>query len=73
MKTENWNSFDDCIKNLFGRRVHKKIKDAIWKGSDAPKHKKIMVSYDDLIEIWNFGVTNGVEGMKEKYNLSEKN
>lgn len=61
-----WSSFDGCMVHLFGKRVKNKIKRSIGRSPEDLKKNKLMVSYDDLISIWNAGVSHGVEGMKIK-------
>ena len=56
-------TFESAIGIIFGDNVRNKIKTSILKADE--KEHKLMITYDDLIRLWNYGVENGVEGYKE--------
>ena len=56
-------TFNSAIGIIFGDNVRNKIETSIHKADE--KEHNLMVTYDDLIRLWNYGVENGVEGYKE--------
>ena len=61
-------TFNSAIGIIFGDNVRNKIETSIHKADE--KEHKLMVTYDDLIRLWNYGVEHGIEGYK-KYSCKE--
>ena len=61
-------TFNSAIGIIFGDNVRNKIETSIHKADE--KEHKLMVTYDDLIRLWNYGVEHGIEGYK-KYSCEE--
>lgn len=59
-------TFNSAIGIIFGDNVRNKIETSIHKADE--KEHKVMVTYDDLIRLWNYGVEHGMEGYKKEIN-----
>ena len=55
-------TFNSAIGIIFGDNVRNKIETSIHKADE--KERKLMVTYDDLIRLWNYAVEHGIEGYK---------
>ena len=56
-------TFNSAIGIIFGDNVRNKIETSIHKADE--KEHKLMITYDDLIRLWNYGVEHGIEGYKK--------
>ena len=62
----NYTDFDKCLESIFGKDVSDKIHKSEMTSPEDLKEHRIEMSFDDVVTIWNAGVSNGVEGYKYK-------
>lgn len=62
----DYTDLNKCLESIFGKEVSDKIHKSEMTSPEDLKEHRIAMSFDDVITIWNAGVSNGVEGYKYK-------
>lgn len=57
------NDFDKALEKIGILDVYKKVE---WESPDIMKKEKVIISIDDVITLWNWGVEAGIESVKNK-------
>lgn len=59
-------TFESIIRECLGDACAERYLKALYTSPQALKATQVTVSFDALMNIWNTGVENGLEGSKEE-------